>query len=284
MSASRYVDDAHIRKNFIDTLKNTNMLSDDSLVSKGDSDLTLDYDTESIIYHELGLKGNESSSRVDVVADLVYIKDINYSKEEGKPKPKSIGFEIKSDKDTLKRLPKQIEVYAKFFSKTYVITTHKHLPKVIELIKGTNVGVIVYESTAPINEDFKIVELAKERNSDFYGKHWSNLLWLKEIEEHFKLKSVDYLKNPLLKYKHQKKKMFDRIYLEQEEKEFLLNKEGETPLTYTKKVSSYPNLEGEVYRILYKRCIDELSGIKKTKNEWNRRIDEEYGLKVVNSK
>lgn len=40
------------------------------------------------------------------------------------------GFEIKSEKDDLDRLPGQIEVYAKSLDAVTVVTTQRHLPKV----------------------------------------------------------------------------------------------------------------------------------------------------------
>lgn len=41
-----------------------------------------------------------------------------------------IGYEIKSEGDTLNRLPNQAEFYSKVFNKLFIITTEKHLDKI----------------------------------------------------------------------------------------------------------------------------------------------------------
>jgi hypothetical protein len=46
----------------------------------------------------------------------------------------STGIEIKSDHDTLKRLPGQIEVYDKIFDRLFLATTARHLKKAKSLV------------------------------------------------------------------------------------------------------------------------------------------------------
>ena len=45
-----------------------------------------------------------------------------------------IGLEIKSGKDTLARLPRQVESYDKFFTRNYIVVDDNHLQKVEAMI------------------------------------------------------------------------------------------------------------------------------------------------------
>lgn len=57
-----------------------------------------------------------------------------------------IGYEIKSDKDTIKRLKKQLDKYLIFFCYVVVLTTEKHLAEVMQLLNRAEyqrVGVMV---------------------------------------------------------------------------------------------------------------------------------------------
>ena len=47
---------------------------------------------------------------------------------------KMIGYEIKTERDTLKRLPAQVMAYNEVFDKAFIITSRKHLKQVRELI------------------------------------------------------------------------------------------------------------------------------------------------------
>lgn len=284
VSESKQVDDKYLRAEFENVLRNTTFLSDDTEnFVKYDKDLTVDEDNKNILYHELGLKGNYNTIKVNVVADLVYIKDIDYEvKLGGIPKSKSIGFEIKSDKDTLKRLPNQLEVYSKYFIKTYVITTHKHLPKVLQMVKDKKTGVILY-NTEDKNRIFKIVKVAEDNveNKEEFGKYWSNLLWLKELEDILKEYKVNYKKNPLLRYKNQKKNKLDSLFIEDREGEEDNREVKIGNLVAYNKTSYYPRLENEIYKLMYLRCENKLNGIQKTSKEWKKDVVKTYDFMSV---
>lgn len=49
-----------------------------------------------------------------------------------RPGGKSCGYEVKSRYDRLDRLPDQLQTYQQVFSHTYVVTDHKHAPRVME--------------------------------------------------------------------------------------------------------------------------------------------------------
>lgn len=73
-----------------------------------------------------------------------------------------IGYEIKSDKDNLKRLKNQLDYYLVFFNYVIVLTTEKHLKEVMHLLNKSEyrqVGVMVCRLT----EDrtfYEVVRLA----------------------------------------------------------------------------------------------------------------------------
>ena len=61
-----------------------------------------------------------------------------------------IGYEIKSDKDNLKRLKNQLAMYLVFFNYVVVLTTEKHLGEVMRLLtkpEYRQVGVMVCKIT-----------------------------------------------------------------------------------------------------------------------------------------
>lgn len=72
--------------------------------------------TDTIVIDELGLKNGI------VRADIAVFNG------------KMIGYEIKTDRDTLKRLPAQVMAYNEVFDKAFIITTRKWLEPVKEII------------------------------------------------------------------------------------------------------------------------------------------------------
>lgn len=44
------------------------------------------------------------------------------------------GFEIKTERDTLKRLPRQAEAYTRIFDRCHVVLAHRHLDKAMEML------------------------------------------------------------------------------------------------------------------------------------------------------
>ncbi|MET5963137.1 sce7726 family protein [Citrobacter amalonaticus] len=82
-------------------------------------------DSKSIIINELTI---DSFSRR---ADLVVIKN-----------EKMIAYEIKSDADSLNRLPGQLDKYLEYFDKVIVVTTSKHT---LNILKSINEKIEVWE-------------------------------------------------------------------------------------------------------------------------------------------
>jgi hypothetical protein len=71
---------------------------------------------DTVVIDELGLKNGV------IRADIAVLNG------------KMIGYEIKTERDTLKRLPAQVLAYSEVFDKAFIVTTRKHLKQVNELI------------------------------------------------------------------------------------------------------------------------------------------------------
>ena len=71
---------------------------------------------ETLVVDELGLKNGE------IRADIAVING------------KLLGYEIKSEKDSLNRLPSQVEAYNEIFDKAFIIVSKNHLEKAIQTI------------------------------------------------------------------------------------------------------------------------------------------------------
>lgn len=56
------------------------------------------------------------------------------------------GYELKSDRDTLARLPRQVEIFSKLFDRLYLVLTSKHIDAAISLIPPWWGIVLVKES------------------------------------------------------------------------------------------------------------------------------------------
>lgn len=88
-------------------------------------------------------------------ADIVEFREENEIKS-------LIGYEIKSDKDNLKRLKNQLDNYLIFFNYVVVMTTEKHLDEVIQLLSKPEykqVGVMVCRLTEE-RTYYEVVRLA----------------------------------------------------------------------------------------------------------------------------
>ena len=73
--------------------------------------------------------GINSTNIIDLAAF-----DFNHKNTEGKEDPIFYGFEIKSERDNVSRLYKQLNAYITFFQIIYVIVHEKLTHEVIELI------------------------------------------------------------------------------------------------------------------------------------------------------
>lgn len=88
------------------------------------------------------------------------------------------GFEIKAGKDTLVRLPSQIDAYNKVFEFSWVVTTQDHLPDVRKLVpRHWGLMVALADDSG---SSLKRVRTAK-RNSNQDGEHLARLLWREEL-------------------------------------------------------------------------------------------------------
>ena len=103
------------------------------------------------------------------------------------------GYEIKSERDTLERLPKQIEYYSKIFEYITIVTTKKYTQKIGEIVPEF-FGIFLIENKKGILKLKKIRSPKKNRNIDYF--ELAKLLWreeLKEILKENKIKKVSSL-------------------------------------------------------------------------------------------
>jgi len=91
------------------------------------------------------------------------------------------GYEIKSDSDTLKRLPNQIELYSKVFDKVTIISGKVYIDKIINLVPKWW-GVI--EITCNKSEIKDSIKIRKAEHNKFIDAYYvSQLLWKNEALE-----------------------------------------------------------------------------------------------------
>lgn len=88
----------------------------------------LDKDIRQHLYSYIAHKGNNDTiidelGLTRIVADVAVLNENMFA-----------GYEIKSDGDTLARLPLQATMYSKVFSHSYLVATSKHVDKALELI------------------------------------------------------------------------------------------------------------------------------------------------------
>lgn len=97
------------------------------------------------------------------------------------------GFEIKSERDNLERLPSQIESYNKVFDTVTIVVCENHLSNVMEIIpKWWGVYCVLKQK--------KLLKLVKERNaienSDTDLLSLTQLLWRNELIELLNLNGI----------------------------------------------------------------------------------------------
>lgn len=97
-------------------------------ILKADSDNTINF--KSLFEIKIGNR----------IADCVWL-----SVDKSQPKS-TIVFEIKSDKDNLKRLELQVKMYQKAFTRVVVFTTKKHLNNVLKIYEDTEIGIAILDS------------------------------------------------------------------------------------------------------------------------------------------
>lgn len=120
-------------------------------------------DMDTIVVDELGLKNG------NVRADIAVLNG------------KMVGYEIKTDKDTLKRLQHQILAYNEVFDEIYIVTGMRYLAKVIQIIPQWW-GVFLIETFD--GEDFRFKKYRKaKKNKQKVCLGIAQLLWKDELIE-----------------------------------------------------------------------------------------------------
>lgn len=118
---------------------------------------------DTFVVDELGLKNGQ------VRADIAVLNG------------KLIGYEIKTDSDTLLRLPHQVLAYNEVFERVYIVTGQKHLAQALELIPEWW-GVYLIRDGADDTYRFRCHRKAKaNRNQHTFGL--AQLLWKDEVIE-----------------------------------------------------------------------------------------------------
>lgn len=117
------------------------------------------------IINELGLSHGEARVDVAVVNGIMH------------------GYEIKSDVDTLYRLPRQMEYYNKAFERMTIVVSRKYVNKVKEIIPGWwGIKTISSDQT-------RLIDIRKGRKVSHQDPELLiNLLWKKDLDNF-----VDYL-------------------------------------------------------------------------------------------
>lgn len=118
---------------------------------------------DSFVIDELGLRNGQ------VRADIAVVDG------------KMIGYEIKSQNDTLNRLPNQIIAYNEVFDNVYIITASNHLTKVIDAVPLWW-GIYVINGTDAITCSFTLRRPAKP-NKFRKCLGLAQLLWKNEVLE-----------------------------------------------------------------------------------------------------
>jgi hypothetical protein len=126
------------------------------------------------ILEELGVR--HGTSRIDIVV----INGILH------------GYEIKSDRDTLKRLPEQMAEFNAVFDKLTLVVGKRHLYDAVNIIPDWW-GIIVAKIDVNCNVFFQTIREAED-NQDQVGVSIARLLWKEEalqiLEEQNKAKGV----------------------------------------------------------------------------------------------
>ena len=98
------------------------------------------------------------------------------------------GYEIKSDRDSLKRLPMQIQIYGYVFDKITIVVDESKLRKVSKIIP-TFWGIIV--ATRDVFGEIILTDVRMPRLNRKINKRWlSNKLWRSDIVRILKTKNL----------------------------------------------------------------------------------------------
>jgi hypothetical protein len=129
-------------------------------------------------FHQRILKSEHDSSDT-VVVDELGLKNGLVRADIAVLNGKLVGYEIKTNSDTLIRLPHQIQAYNEVFDNVYVITGDKHLENVLLSVPEWW-GIYLVTETEDGLYDFKRCRKAKKnREKDTMGL--AQLLWKDEV-------------------------------------------------------------------------------------------------------
>lgn len=84
-------------------------------------------------FHDSILKSDHGSDDV-IVIDELGLKNGLVRADIAVINGEMVGYEIKTERDTLKRLPTQVSIYNEVFDRAFIITSKKHLTKVRSVI------------------------------------------------------------------------------------------------------------------------------------------------------
>ncbi|GAB3790654.1 hypothetical protein GCM10028868_03630 [Virgibacillus kimchii] len=117
-------------------------------------------DPDTRIINELGINNGESRVDVAVVNGMIH------------------GYEIKSDFDTLDRLPRQITYYNKLFERMTIVTSRKYYRQICDLVpKWWGIKIISHDGT-------RLIERRRGRKQSNQDKDsLLRLLWKKDLED-----------------------------------------------------------------------------------------------------
>ncbi len=131
-------------------------------------------------FHESVLKSAHSCADTFVVDELG-LKNGSIRADIAVLNGKLIGYEIKTNRDTLQRLPSQIKAYSEVFDRAYIVTGSKHLQHVIETIPDW--WGIYFIKEAKENE-YSFVSYRKGKINPRKEKiGLAQLLWKDEVKE-----------------------------------------------------------------------------------------------------
>jgi len=99
-----------------------------------------------------------------------------------------IGYEIKSNKDSLTRLSEQIKAYNSIFDKVYIVIGHRHEKAILKILPNWW-GIIVIEENESNDAEIKIIRDALI-NNNVDPLSIAKLLWKNEVLEILKQNNI----------------------------------------------------------------------------------------------
>ncbi|GGN64104.1 sce7726 family protein [Oceanobacillus indicireducens] len=163
------------------------LLNDKGVRKLLDKELQSQYrdDPNTRIINELGINNGKSRVDVAVVNGIIH------------------GYEIKSDYDTLDRLPRQISYYNKLFQRMTIVSSRKYYQQILEMVpKWWGIKIISWDAT-------RLIEKRKGRKQSTQDKDTLlSLLWKEDLEDFIDV--MGYPKKMKKLKKHQLLEIFSR--------------------------------------------------------------------------